>query len=318
MQQALLQKILLSAVGIIAAVLLYLSPSLKIPILDQAADTYFHEAISKGGVSYATCRIINASVSIIKESSLHLEPAGVGLSLAVGQALDPIDDMTERLSDVLVTAITSLGVQKLAYEIGISLVPPVLAVFLFLFALLIWFNTTKLVLLYKTIIRFALLLVLARFFLPLSSMANTFINTEFFVPQIDAVNKELALDLQELDKLKNISLPRSILGAGSFLKEQSSDFKKALAAVTNNMGGLIESLLTLTFLYVGILLIQVIFLPLLAYFFLLKIVNSLFVLHLPTALLHHQVRQMYQTYQTDQSTSARQHDGSFSESPRKL
>ena len=315
MKYALLHKLLLSAVGIMAAVLLYLSPSLKIPVLDQATDTYFHEAISKGGVSYATCRIINASVSIIKESNLHLEPAGVGLSLAVGQALDPIDDMTERLSDVLVTAITSLGVQKLAYEIGISLIPPVLAVFLFFFALLIWFNTTKLVLLHKTVTRFALLIVLARFFLPLASIANNFINTQFFVPQIDAVNKKLALDLQELDKLKNISLPKSILGAGSFLKEQSSDFKKALAAVTNNMGGLIESLLTLTFLYVGILLIQVIFLPLLAYFFLLKIVNALFVLHLPTVLLNHQVRQMYQA---DQSKSAPQQDCSFSEAPVKL
>jgi len=70
-------------------------------------DAYFREAITKAGVAYATCRVLNASVSIVKDSSLQLEPAGVGISLAVGQALDPIDDMTERLSDVLVTAITS-------------------------------------------------------------------------------------------------------------------------------------------------------------------------------------------------------------------
>jgi hypothetical protein len=283
-----LQKIILSALGIIVAVLLFLSPGLKIPVLDRATDNYFREAISKGGVSYAVCRVINASVSIIKESNLHLQPAGVGLSLAVGQALDPVDDLTERLSDILVTAITSLGVQKLAYEIGISLAPPVLAVFLLFFAVLIWFNSTRLVFLHKTVMRFALLIVIARFFLPLSSIANDFINTKFFTPQIDAVSKKLALDSKGFDQLKDFSLPNNgFFGTASFLKEKSGEFKKAFAVIGNNMGGMIESLLQLTFLYVGILVIQVILLPLLAFFFLIKIVNALFDIHLPAEVLHH-------------------------------
>jgi hypothetical protein len=274
--------------GIIVAVLLFLSPGLKIPVLDRATDNYFREAISKGGVSYAVCRVINASVSIIKESNLHMQPAGVGLSLAVGQALDPIDDMTERLSDILVTAIISLGVQKLAYEIGISLAPPVLAVFLLFFAVLIWFNSTRLVFLHKTVMRFALLIVIARFFLPLSSIANDFINTKFFTPQIDAVSKKLALDSKGFDQLKDFSLPNNgFFGTASFLKEKSGEFKKAFAVIGNNMGGMIESLLQLTFLYVGILVIQVILLPLLAFFFLIKIVNALFDIHLPAEVLHH-------------------------------
>lgn len=288
MKQTMLRKISLSVGGIIAAVLLFLSPGLKIPVLDRATDSYFREAISKGGISYAACRVINASVSIIKESNLHLQPAGVGLSLAVGQALDPVDDMTERLSDILVTAITSLGVQKLAYEIGISLAPPVLAVFLLLLAVLVWFNSTKLIFLHKTVTRFALLIVIARFFLPLSSIANEYVNTSFFTPQIDAVSKKLALDVQGFDKLKDFSLPDyGFFGTASFLKEKSGEFKKALAAVADNMGGIIESLLQLTFLYVGLLVIQVLFLPLLAFFFLIKIVNALFDIHLPAEVLHH-------------------------------
>ncbi|MCI5140257.1 MAG: hypothetical protein D3909_00610 [Candidatus Electrothrix sp. ATG1] len=287
MKKAMLQKTVLSITGIIVAVLLFLSPGLKIPVLDSSADTYFREAISKGGISYAACRMINASVTIIKESSLHLQPAGVGLSLAVGQALDPINDMTERLSDVLVTSITSLGVQKLAYEIGISLAPPVLAAFLLFLSILVWFNSTRLIFLQKTFTRFALLIVIARFFLPLSSMANEFINTSFFTPRIDAVNKTLAVNSKKLDIVKDISLPEGILGTASFLKEKSGDFKKTLAVVADNMGGIIESLLQLTFLYVGLLLIQVVLLPLLTFFVLIKIVNALFDIHLPAEVLHH-------------------------------
>lgn len=84
-------------------------PGLRLPIIDNTTDVHFHEAITKAGVTYATCRMINASVSIVKDSNLNLEPAGIGITLAIGQALDPIDDMTERVSDVIVTAITSLG-----------------------------------------------------------------------------------------------------------------------------------------------------------------------------------------------------------------
>ena len=132
------QKIIQSSVGVMIAILLFFSSGLKLPVLDTMTDTYFRESIAKAGVAYATCRVINASVSIVKDSSLQLEPAGVGISLAVGQALDPIDDMTERLSDVLVTAITSLGVQKLAYEISVSFAPPMLSIFLFALSILLW------------------------------------------------------------------------------------------------------------------------------------------------------------------------------------
>lgn len=159
----LMRKTILSIAGILAAVLLFFSPALRLPVLDEAADAYFKTAITKAGLSYATCRVINASVSIIEESSLHLQPAGVGVSLAVGQALDPIDDLTERVSDVLVTAVTSLGVQKIAYEIGISLAPPALAVFLLTLSLLLWFGNDRIKLVQKTIMRFALLIVIARF-----------------------------------------------------------------------------------------------------------------------------------------------------------
>jgi len=157
------------------------SSGLKLPVLDKASDAYFTDAITSAGVTYATCRVINASVSIIKESSLNLEPAGVGLTFAIGQALDPIDDMTERVSDVLVTAITSLGVQKMAYEISVSLAPPILAIFLLILSIVIWFENERLIIIRKTIIKFILLLIIARFALPISAITNNYIQKHIFL-----------------------------------------------------------------------------------------------------------------------------------------
>lgn len=263
--------------GICLAAALFFSSGIRLPVLDTTADHYFRESVAKAGIAYATCRVINASVSIIKESTLQLEPAGIGMSLAVGQALDPIDDMTERLSDVLVTAITSLGVQKLAYEISVSVVPPVLSFFLFALILLSWCRTDRFKGFQTTLARIALLILIARFCLPLSSMANEAIHTHFFMAQISEANKELAMGSSELDSFKEISFPEidgfmgTIENSAAFLKQKSSAFKAALAAMMDNTGKIIENLLALTFLYVGMFLIQVIILPVLTFFFLVRI-----------------------------------------------
>jgi hypothetical protein len=284
------QKTILSVSGILIAILLYYSSGLKIPVLDAAADTYFREAITKGGVAYATCRVINASVSIVKESSLQLEPAGVGVSLAVGQVLDPIDDLTERLSDVLVTAITSLGVQKLVYEISVSIAPPILSVFLFAVSFLSLFEFDRLKFFQKTILRFTILIVIARFCLPISSLANDFLNNHFFNDRISTANTQLSVVSSELTRVKDFSLPEidgvlgTIANSASFLKQKARELNNALVSTVSNMGDLIENLLKLTFLYVGIFLIQVIVLPLLAFIFLIKIINALFAVNTPMVL----------------------------------
>jgi hypothetical protein len=271
-------KTIRSVAGIVIAILLFFSSGLRLPVLDTTTDAYFRESITKAGVAYATCRAINASVSIVKESNLQLEPAGLGLSLAVGQALDPIDDMTERLSEVLVTAITSLGVQKLAYEISVSLALPILSIFLFVLTLLSWFENDRLQSFQKTITRFALLIVIARICLPISSTANEFVDKKFFADQISDASQELTLGFAELDKLNDFSLPEieGVLGtienSTSFLKRKSIEFNNALVTTVSNMGNIIENLLKLTFLYVGIFLIQVIILPLLSFWFLVKII----------------------------------------------
>jgi hypothetical protein len=283
-------KIIGSTLGLLLAVALFFSSGLRLPILDDTTDTYFRESITKAGLAYATCRVINASVSIIKDSSLQLEPAGVGVSLAVGQALDPIDDMTERLSNVLVTAITSLGVQKLAYEIGVSIAPSLLAVFFFCLSVLLWFENERLTLFRKTVTRFILLLCIARFFLPLASTADKYLHKHFFADRIAEATTQLALASAELDQLKDFSLPEidgllgTIENSASFLKRKSREFKNALVATVTHTGDIIDNLLKLTFLYVGLFLIQVVVLPLVCFWFLLKMANALFRQNIPVIL----------------------------------
>ena len=277
--------------GLLVSLYLFVSPSLKVKGLDDCADTYFKDAISKAGVSYAVCRVINGSISVLKETELQLEPAGIGLSVAVGQALDPIDDMIERSSSVLVTAITSLGVQKLVYEISISILPPILGIFMIILSILILFKDEKLKALQRRIFYVILLLLITRLCLPVSSLANGYLNNKFFEPEIEKSRKNLAVGTAELDKFIEFSLPEidgfkgTIENGTSFVKSKSGEFKDAFGSLTSNAGAIVENLLHITFLYIGLFVIQVLILPLLVFWFMAKAASSLLNLNVPV-LIH--------------------------------
>lgn len=283
-----------SIIGILLSVVLFFSSGVQIPILDSSADTYFKDSITKAGVSYGVSRVINATVSVIQQSSIELEPAGIGMSLAVGQIVDPINDMVERLSNVLVMSIASLGVQELAYEISITIVPQILAVFLLLLSLLVWFRNDRVIRLQKIMMSVLVIASIARLCLPISSMANEFLQEAFFDDKIIEANETLTASTAELNKIDNIEVPKvdgfmgTIGNSASYIKEKSVDFKNTIQVIMENKGVIVENLLRLTFLYLGIFIIQVLILPLSIFWFLMRVINSLFLTTAITSTGHFQ------------------------------
>ena len=229
------------------------------------------------------CRLINGTVSVIQQSSVQLEPAGIGMSLAVGQIVDPINDMVERLSDVLVLSITSLGIQELAYEISITLAPPICASFLFVLSILLWFKKDTFFALQKVVLNVLIIVTIARFCLPVSSLANEFLQEHFFEDKIIEANGKLAEGTADLDTLKEVDVPeydgvfKTIENSASYIKNKSVDFKNAVSITLENKGLIVDNLLKLTFLYLGIFVIQILVLPLTIFWLLMRLVNALFV-----------------------------------------
>jgi hypothetical protein len=287
-----IRKIYLSLIGIMLATTLFFSAGFELPGIDKKANAYFTESISKAGLAYATCRVINGSISIIQNSDLNLTPGGFGITLAAGQILDPIDDMTERLSDVLVTAIVSLGIQKLVYEISLSYAPPILAILLFTLSILIWFKNKKLQIFQKTILKIAFIVLIVRFCLPVSSIANSFLHENFFNDQISETKDKLELVTFDLDELTTLSLPETdgfwskITNSASLVMDKTSIITDALITMKNNMGEIIANLVKLTTLYVGVFIIQVLILPLAVFWLLIKMTNALFNKELPVIIKH--------------------------------
>jgi hypothetical protein len=269
---------------IFLAGIFFLLQGVKIPYIDTSSDNYFKNAITKAGVAYASARGVNAIVSMMQNSQLNLEPAGVGISLAVGQVLDPINDMTERVSNVLVLAITSLGLQKLLYEMSISIVPLLLGIVLILFAFSLLFQNEKINMFHSFLFFFSLALIVARFALPVASLANQYLYENFFSDKIQASTQALHVKGVDTYELSKITLPSEqetgfwgkISNGTKFIQDKSTQFKEAFLYTLHNAGDLIENLLNLTLLYVGVFLIQVIFLPLFIFWIFFKILRVFF------------------------------------------
>jgi hypothetical protein len=127
-----------------------------------------------------------------------------------------------------------------------------------------------------------MLVAMIRFCLPVSSIANDYLYEHHFEGQITQANNALALDAAQFSDLQEYSLPEvdgimgTIENSAAYLKKKSSEFKAAVISMVSRMGEKIDNLLKLTFLYVGVFLFQVIILPLLSFWFLMKSANVIY------------------------------------------
>ena len=275
-------EIVKSILLLIAAVVLLNFNGLELPYIDKSTDEYFTESVSKAGVAYGVCRIINASVSVIKESQIQVEPAGLGVTLAAGQVLDPLDDMTERASGILVTAIVSLGIQKVVYELSKDYAPPVIGILLILFVAVSYIKGSRTDRFRRLFLRFAILFAVLRLCLPASSIINSFLQENYFSPRILEASEKLTITSPELDRLKEMTMPEAegvvdtVQSGFKFVKEKTSDLGEALKVMINNMGSMVSNLIKLSYLYVAIFVVQVILLPMCVFWIMTRLFNMLF------------------------------------------
>jgi hypothetical protein len=260
-----LRKMIVTWVTLAISALLYYSAHYEIPLLDQQSDTYFSSTLKTTTLAYATTRGINAVVSVLKESEIDVAPAGVGLTIAAGQILDPIDDMTERLSDVIVLAIISLGIQKIGFELGQAVTFKLVALLMLLFIPVIWLNLRKPSAVLRLVVGISYILLALRFLLPLSSLLNQYLYDELFQEQIAASTATLSVlssDYKELSSLEteeNKGFISSMTGGASRKIQQT---KQIWSRVIDNAETIVTALLTLMTLYVGVFVMQVLLIPL--------------------------------------------------------
>ncbi len=85
--------------------------------VDAIGESYASDALTRALVTFAIARALNGVVSTAQGTEVSLEPGGIGVNFSVGEMLDPINDLVERFSVVMLVATSSLGLQSLLLTI---------------------------------------------------------------------------------------------------------------------------------------------------------------------------------------------------------
>lgn len=184
------RKIVLILVVAVMVAFSWLAP------LDSVANEKVDSSLKRALISYASARALNAVISVAQGTEVSWQ-LGFGLSLAPGQILDPLNDLVEQLSQVLLIASIALGIQKILLSIGanwvISLAFTAIAACWCLLHLRQrappnWLS------------RVLLILLMTRFVIPVSVVGTDIIFQNFMEPTYTASQAVIATTAMELDK----------------------------------------------------------------------------------------------------------------------
>jgi predicted membrane channel-forming protein YqfA (hemolysin III family) len=86
--------------------------------LDNSSGRYAEAALARSLVTFAIARTLDGAISVAQGTEVAVEPGGVGVNFALGQALDPINDLVERFSAAMLIATSSLALQGVLLEMA--------------------------------------------------------------------------------------------------------------------------------------------------------------------------------------------------------
>ncbi len=199
--------------------------------LDRTSQAYVDESLARAATTFALARALNGLISVIQESAVQATLFGTGVTLAVGQVLDPVNDLVERFSWVLLASLTSLGVQKFIIEVGPWVAIRILgSLALAAFLVAIWLRGSAKYYLYllgaKLIVAGLAVLIL----IPLAAYANQQVYTLFLDQEYRQVLHNLDQEKLKtpivnsedgwLDQLRKLNLKEKL----TFLRDKMADY----------------------------------------------------------------------------------------------
>jgi len=88
------------------------------PAIENVANQQVDAGLKRALVSFGVAKTLNAAISVAQGTEVAFQPVGVGVTVTVGQILDPLNDLVEQFASLMLTASVAFGVQKALLAIG--------------------------------------------------------------------------------------------------------------------------------------------------------------------------------------------------------
>ena len=167
----------------------------------EATDRVFRQAL----LTYAAARSLDAAVSLAEGTELALEPGGIGVTVSAGEVLEPLDDLVEQFSSLMLVSTTSLGIQSLLLRASAWGFLTAVLVLALLARVAAAFVPERVPPRARAILaKTTVLLLIARFAVPAYALGTTVLFERFLQPgQEEAVQalEEASTDVREMEQL---------------------------------------------------------------------------------------------------------------------
>lgn len=86
--------------------------------LDMTAERQVEEGLKRALTSFAVARLLNGVISVAQGTEVSVAPGGLGANLTPGQILDPVNDLVEQFSELMLIASVAFGIMKILLGMG--------------------------------------------------------------------------------------------------------------------------------------------------------------------------------------------------------
>lgn len=164
---------------------------------DQTAESYAEGAFKRALVTFAAVRTLNGMISVVQSTEV-----GVGVTVAVGQILDPVNDLIERFSGVMLLATSSLGLQNVLLTITASTGVTVALVIATLLAIVtLWWPRLTENRLASMASRVILVALCVRFLVPAMVISTSLISDAFLTAGQEEATAALEVTTRDIEGL---------------------------------------------------------------------------------------------------------------------
>ena len=242
--------------------------------IDTTAKTLVDDSFSQAIIVFGSAKALNAVISLAQGTELSL-PFFV---VAIGEVLDPVNDLVEQFSLVMLASMTSLGIQKIFLNFVTNEIYNYLLLVLVI-VLNIWLykrfrNDDKL---RDIFFKVVFVLLFLRFAIPMISYVND-ISYNYFVKEeynIERLNKNIVKVKEDISRVNQETLQakkESSIFDKIVEKFDSEYYSKKVQEYTDAVDNSSEYIIDLIIVFI----FQTIFLPILFLFILYWFVKSIF------------------------------------------
>ena len=174
--------------------------------LDDNGRDYTEQGLKRALITYGLARGLNGVISVAQGTEVAVEPVGVGVTFTPGQILDPINDLVERFSWIVMASGVSLGAQRILLSMTAWIwFSALVSVCVLISLLFVWKPTVAHQGWRRFLYKLTAVLLVLRLAVPVIAVLNEGIYQLFLAPQYEDALRKLETTTETMEQMRQPS-----------------------------------------------------------------------------------------------------------------